>query len=125
MTLPSKYRSPNSRDFSIAYFIFLVIFFGGIAIGIYLGILNAVEKYGPAFLYGWTIQNIILVIGFSAISVLAVLISRQTFSHIIGVPWQNMNQIQKFISIIGSKYLLFVILAAGFLFVAILSGSTP
>ena len=125
MTLPSKYRSPNSRDFHTAYFIFLVIFFGGIAIGIYLGILNAIEKYGPAFLDGWTIQNIILVVGFSAIIILAVLISRQTFSHIIGVPWHNMNQIQKFVSVFGSRYLLFVILAAGLLFVAILSGSTP
>ena len=32
---PSKYRSPNSRDFPTEYFIFVAVLFGGSAIAIY------------------------------------------------------------------------------------------
>ena len=92
MTLPSKYRSPRSRDFRQYYFHYILL--GSIAIAIYVGILNAIEKYGPAFLYGWTIENAIIFSGFVALFVGATYIPWRIYIKKYGLPANNESMIR-------------------------------
>ena len=122
MTLPSKYRSPNSRNFPTEYVIFLTVLFGGCAIAIYYGILLSVDKYGPGILSGWTIKNTLIFVGFIAMFFLLLLILRRMFRKIIGKTklWE-MTETEYLIFRFGSLMLASVILILGLLVMGFLA----
>lgn len=118
MTLPSKYRSPRSRDFRQYYFHYILV--GGVAIAIFIGFLGALNKYGPEFLSGWTIENTLIFAGLSALFVLSLLISRRIFIKIIGRRWLEMTENEFNVFHYGSIGVASVIFALGLLSVMFL-----
>lgn len=93
--------------------------FGSIAIAIYFGILNAIEKYGPAFLYGWTIENAIIFSGLVTLFVLATYIPWRIYIKKFGLSTNNDSLIRYFIF----RYALIIGILAAIAAVAILISS--
>jgi len=80
---------------------------GGIAIAvtIYIGFLGALNKYGPQFLSGWTIENTLIFAGLFALFVLATYIPWRIYNKKFGLPYDNESLIKyaifKYALIIG------------------------
>lgn len=93
---------------------------GAIAITLYVGIFRLVEKYGSAILSGWTIENTLIFVGFSAIFVLTLLISRRMIRKIIGRQRWEMTTMEYITYFYGSIFSASVILTLGLLFLGFL-----
>lgn len=99
MTLPSKYRSPNSH--SVPPFVYAMIISASVtAVILYIGFLLTVEKYGEVILYGWTIQDTLILVGFVASFVLIIHFLNRLFSKLGRQSWE-VQSAPKFMYVLG------------------------